>query len=50
MPIGPATEHIEGNGQVGRDGPDGGDHHAGAIINEKARRPCDPAGLTLSDV
>ena len=38
MPGGADDQDVKGNGDVGRDGADGGDEHAGGIINEKARR------------
>ena len=45
MPIGRGDEDVEGNGDVGEDGPDGSDEHAAAIINENARERLRPGGL-----
>ena len=38
MPDEAGDEDVEGNGDVGRDGADGGDQAQGRMINEKARR------------
>src|SRR5206468_2553873 len=39
-------EHVDGNGDVGRGGANGGDQHASEIINEKPAEPFDSAGFS----